>query len=248
VSAAWWTCLNLAHALEGNPDVADAARRPTGPIATAIREALRIAKHDLQEVLSRRDQVGLELHGRPHGGPGFAELVRTLDRLAGEADPLGAAPELCRVGVAVLLIRHSRGLLIGRRIGSYGGGEWHVPGGKLEKGETPLECAERELREETGIGAKLQMLPYASWDGGHPDHPDYVTLWAIGYAPDGAEPQVMEPEKCERWTWCPSADRLPEPVFRCLATARRSGLLDMAASVDDERLALAAAALGRLGR
>ncbi|MHB9095688.1 MAG: NUDIX domain-containing protein [Eubacteriales bacterium] len=30
---------------------------------------------------------------------------------------------------------------------------WELPAGKLEKGENPLECAKRELAEETGHGA-----------------------------------------------------------------------------------------------
>lgn len=30
---------------------------------------------------------------------------------------------------------------------------WEIPAGKLEKGEDPLECAQRELAEETGHGA-----------------------------------------------------------------------------------------------
>jgi 8-oxo-dGTP diphosphatase len=42
----------------------------------------------------------------------------------------------------VLLIRKKRGL---------GAGKINGPGGRLEKGETPLDCAVREVREELGV-------------------------------------------------------------------------------------------------
>ena len=45
----------------------------------------------------------------------------------------------CRNGGEVLLVRH-------RRLGT-----WLPVGGELEPGETPLEAARRELREETGL-------------------------------------------------------------------------------------------------
>ena len=44
----------------------------------------------------------------------------------------------------VLLIRKLRGL---------GAGKINGPGGKLDPGETPLECAVRETREEVGVVA-----------------------------------------------------------------------------------------------
>jgi len=45
-------------------------------------------------------------------------------------------------GPQVLLMRKKRG---------HGAGRINAPGGKLEPGETPLECAIRETREETGV-------------------------------------------------------------------------------------------------
>jgi 8-oxo-dGTP diphosphatase len=45
----------------------------------------------------------------------------------------------CRNGGEILLIHH-------KRLGT-----WLPVGGELEAGETPLEAARRELREETGL-------------------------------------------------------------------------------------------------
>ena len=37
-------------------------------------------------------------------------------------------------------------------------GKWSAPGGKLEYGESPYECAIREIREETGLEIAMPIL------------------------------------------------------------------------------------------
>jgi len=37
-------------------------------------------------------------------------------------------------------------------------GEWAVPGGRIEDGETAEECAKREMKEETGLDVEIIRL------------------------------------------------------------------------------------------
>ena len=70
---------------------------------------------------------------------------------APEADPASR-----RAAVVILLFEH-RGvpsfLMIKRAARGSNPGQWALPGGMLEHGETPEMAALRELHEETGVGA-----------------------------------------------------------------------------------------------
>ncbi|MEQ8964345.1 MAG: NUDIX hydrolase [Azospirillaceae bacterium] len=59
-------------------------------------------------------------------------------------------PDRPRVGVGVV-VRHEGRLLLIKRGKPPGVGQWSLPGGSLELGETLFACAEREAMEETGI-------------------------------------------------------------------------------------------------
>jgi len=66
-------------------------------------------------------------------------------------------PERPLVGVGGVVISNGRALLI-RRGGPPLEGQWSIPGGMLEVGETLLEGVRRELHEETGIEVRVLDL------------------------------------------------------------------------------------------
>jgi 8-oxo-dGTP diphosphatase len=66
-------------------------------------------------------------------------------------------PERPMVGVGGVVIRDQRALLI-RRGSAPLEGEWSIPGGMLEIGETILEGVQRELLEETAIEVRVLDL------------------------------------------------------------------------------------------
>jgi len=59
-------------------------------------------------------------------------------------------PDHPRVGVGAFVVKNGSVLLV-RRMGAPAAGLWAIPGGKLILGETINGCAEREIKEETGI-------------------------------------------------------------------------------------------------
>src|SRR5687768_10187999 len=114
-----------------------------------------------------------------------------------------------RVGVGVLVMRDGK-VLLGKRKGSHGAGEYAYPGGHLEYLERFADCAAREVMEETGmqIGA-VRFLRVMSSRAYAPKHYVDIALlaeWASG------EPEVREPDKVESWAWYELAE-LPSPLF-----------------------------------
>lgn len=56
------------------------------------------------------------------------------------------------IKVAAGIVWHNNQILISeRKAGQHLAGYWEFPGGKINPGETPIECLQRELLEEIGI-------------------------------------------------------------------------------------------------
>jgi 8-oxo-dGTP diphosphatase len=60
------------------------------------------------------------------------------------------------IEVTAGIIYKDNKILIARRAPhKHMGGYWEFPGGKIEAGETPEQCLEREIKEELGIKIKV---------------------------------------------------------------------------------------------
>lgn len=114
-----------------------------------------------------------------------------------------------KVGIGIVVVKDNL-VLLGKRKGAHGSGDWAFPGGHLEFGETPHTCAYRELLEETGLTATC-ILPGPWTNVVFDEDKHYVTLFMLVTEFSG-KPEVLEPHKCENWEWF-EWDNLPQPLF-----------------------------------
>ncbi len=80
-------------------------------------------------------------------------------------------------------------------------GEWSIPGGRIEAGESEAQAALRELYEETGVraalGPKVEVI-LAEFDGYHYRLHDYAAEWISGEpcaGDDAAKAEFTAPDK-----------------------------------------------------
>lgn len=70
-------------------------------------------------------------------------------------------PEGYRPNVGLMLIAADRRIFVGSRAGR--SDAWQMPQGGIDKGESPIEAACRELREEVGTTKALLLRESAKW-------------------------------------------------------------------------------------
>jgi len=113
------------------------------------------------------------------------------------------------VGVGVIVNKNRKILLIKRK-GSHGEGTWAPPGGHIDFGESVLDCAKREVKEETGIEIKnLKILGFTE-DLFKQDKKHYITIWVSSEWKSG-KVKMGDREFSEvKWfSW----RKLPKPLF-----------------------------------
>lgn len=133
-------------------------------------------------------------------------------------------PERPVVGVGGVVIRDGRALLV-RRGSEPLKGQWSIPGGTLELGETIAEGVVRELREETGLDVRvadlIEVFERIFPGEGRPQY-HFVILDYLCEAPNGT-PQpgsdvtdvaFASEEELARYHLSPTATRVIQNAFR----------------------------------
>jgi 8-oxo-dGTP diphosphatase len=114
------------------------------------------------------------------------------------------------VTVHLLFFRGDQVLLLRRFNTGYADGQYSIPAGHLDGGETVLAAARREGLEETGVRIEAEDIAFSSVvhrkDGDERvDFFVHVRHWQ-------GEPVNTEPDKCDELRWV-SVNQLPDNVI-----------------------------------
>ncbi len=123
-----------------------------------------------------------------------------------------------KVGIGVAILKNhnfNTQVLLGRRKGSHGEGQWGFPGGKMEYLESFNATALREIEEECGPELKIKNLQVCSVINLTEYAPKHYL--DIGMSAEWVEgdPVVMEPDKCSEWKWF-DVWNLPDNLFETI--------------------------------
>ena len=103
-----------------------------------------------------------------------------------------------------------------KRKSPLGEGTWTTPGGHLDFGETPEECAAREAKEEVGLEVfDLRFRAFTN-DVFAPEGRHYISIWMDGKST--GEPTIAAEDEVQEIGWF-SWEALPAP----LSTSGKSG-------------------------
>jgi ADP-ribose pyrophosphatase YjhB (NUDIX family) len=110
------------------------------------------------------------------------------------------------VAVGAVVVDHDRLLLV-RRGRAPAKGQWSVPGGRVEHGETLVEAVVRELREETGLDGVCG--PLIDW-GEHFEGDFHSIVFDFEVTLVGDDEPVCGDDAVEvRWVDLPDVGELP---------------------------------------
>lgn len=117
--------------------------------------------------------------------------------------------DVIKVGSNVLLVRDGK-VLFGKRLNCAGEGNYGVPGGHVEFGESPEACAVRELTEETGL--VVHKLKFVSIINDPRQGAGHYLQFVYLCDDFQGEPQTMEPDRCAGWQWF-DINNPPKDIF-----------------------------------
>jgi 8-oxo-dGTP diphosphatase len=115
---------------------------------------------------------------------------------------VGEYPDVPRVAVGAIVFKAGRVLLV-KRGRPPSQGQWAIPGGRVELGETLQAAAEREINEETGLIIRARDPAYTfdvilRDDAGRVRF-HYVIVDLLADYLDGGEPRPGDDAREARW-------------------------------------------------
>lgn len=131
------------------------------------------------------------------------------------------------IGVGAVILDERGRIVLVRRDAAPRQGEWSIPGGKIEWGETVSAALLREIREETGLDVEIlqfiDVIDFVSLDAAGVVERHYVLLdfWAraiggeLTAGDDAAEARWVLPAELDRYALWSETRRVIDVALRC---------------------------------
>lgn len=115
-----------------------------------------------------------------------------------------------KVGVGIIITKDDQVLLMKRK-GIHGMGTWSTPGGHLDFGESPEQCAAREAKEEVGLDVVDMRFRAVTNDVFDTVGRHYITIW-MDCTTLPNDPIIAAEDEVAEIGWF-AWDSLPIPLF-----------------------------------
>lgn len=117
--------------------------------------------------------------------------------------------------------QHGLILFLRRSNTGYADGQWSVPAGHVELGETIASACVREAREEVGVDILEDDLQFKLVQHKHDiDGDERIDVFFAASLRRGSEVSICEPDHCDAISWQHPADP-PTPLVAYVAAALR---------------------------
>ena len=130
-----------------------------------------------------------------------------------------------RMAVAAhLVLQNDRGemLFLRRANTGYADGQWSIPAGHVEQGETLAHACCREVSEEIGIKLDTSDVTCVLVQHKHDlDGEERIDVFFLAALPEAQSPEIREPHCCDALCWGDMSSP-PEPTVAYVAHALRA--------------------------
>jgi 8-oxo-dGTP diphosphatase len=107
-----------------------------------------------------------------------------------------------RLAAGALFAGHGKILLVRK---TYGNG-WDIPGGYVDRGESPASACERELREELGLKRTVRRLLVHDWAPADAEGDKILYIFDCGELGDDEQRIRLDGTEIDTTRWVPISD------------------------------------------
>lgn len=107
-----------------------------------------------------------------------------------------------RVAAGALFVDGDRVLLVRKTYGN----RWDIPGGYVDRGESPANACRRELREEIGLERTPGRLLVLDWAPNEKEGDKILSVFDGGNLGDDEQRIKLDGTELDHWQWAPVAD------------------------------------------